>query len=74
MHAHVHVHVALAPSPNPNPNPNPNPTPIPNPDQVPPHMRVRELHSEPLQVQVGRMWSKRRKADDEILTLTLTLT
>ena len=29
-------------------------------------MRVRELRSEPLQVQVGRMWSKRRKADDEI--------
>ena len=52
----------------------PNPSPDPNPDQVPPHMRVRELHSEPLQVQVGRMWSKRRKADDEILTLTLTLT
>ena len=34
--------------------------------QVPPHVRVRELRSEPLQVQVGRMWSKQRKADDEI--------
>ena len=34
--------------------------------ELPPHVRVRELRSEPLQVQVGRMWSKRRKADDEI--------
>lgn len=33
---------------------------------VPPGVRVLELRSEPMQVQVGRMWSKRRKADDEI--------